>query len=359
MSLLNILKKKRGMPPGSLVFTGEQKVKEISIDIFQYNQNFLIEKRINDVEELRELLSTEKVVWINICGLHEVDRLEKVGEIFNINSLVLEDILNISHSPKLEEYEEYLFMIGKMLTYDNRMQRVSVEQVSFILGKNYLITFQETKGDIFNFIRERLRNGKGRLRKQGADYLMYRLLDSMVDNYAVILLQLDELIDEIEDELLDYPRQETMERIYRFRKQVSKFRRSVVPLKEIVYNIEKEVRPFIIKSTLTFIKDLEDHVKSAAETIENYREQVNSMIEIYRSSSGLKLNQIVKVLTIISTIFIPLTFIVGVYGMNFNYNISPYNMPELNWYLGYPFVLGIMILVAITLLIIFRRKRWI
>jgi magnesium transporter len=246
-----------------------------------------------------------------------------------------------------------------MLGYENKTQKVSVEQVSFILGKNYLISFQETEGDVFDFIRERLRNGKGRIRKLGSDYLMYRLLDSMVDNYAVILLQLDELIEEIEDELLGDPQQETIEKIYRFKKQVSKFRRSVVPLKEVIYTMEKEVRPLINKSTYSFIKDLEDHVKSAIDTIDNYREQVNSMIEIYRSSSGLKLNEIVKVLTIISTIFIPLTFIVGVYGMNFNYAVSPFNMPELNWYLGYPLVLSFMLLVAVALLVVFRKKNWI
>jgi magnesium transporter len=347
------------MSPGSLIFTGEQKVKEISINVFQYNQNSLIEKKVTNVEELKGFMSSEGILWINICGLHEVDSLEKIREMFNINSLVIEDILNVAHSPKLEEHDEYIFIISKMLGYENKTQKVSVEQVSFILGKNYLISFQETEGDVFDFIRERLRNGKGRIRKLGSDYLMYRLLDSMVDNYAVILLQLDELIEEIEDELLGDPQQETIEKIYRFKKQVSKFRRSVVPLKEVIYTMEKEVRPLINKSTYSFIKDLEDHVKSAIDTIDNYREQVNSMIEIYRSSSGLKLNEIVKVLTIISTIFIPLTFIVGVYGMNFNYAVSPFNMPELNWYLGYPLVLSFMLLVAVALLVVFRKKNWI
>jgi magnesium transporter len=271
----------------------------------------------------------------------------------------MEDILNVGHSPKLEDHEQYIFMISKMLEYNSETRRIVSEQISFILGKNYLITFQEKEGDVFNVIRDRLRTGKARVRKLGADYLMYRLLDSIVDHYAVILLQLDEQMEEIEDELLDDPDQGTMEEIYRFRKQVNKLRRSVVPLKEIIYNIEKNIHPLINKSSIIFIKDLGDHVKSAIDTVDNYKEQVTNMIEIYRSSSGLKLNEIVKVLTIISTIFIPLTFIVGVYGMNFNTNVSPFNMPELNWYLGYPVVLGFMLFVAVVLLIIFRKKDWI
>ncbi len=359
ISRLNIFKKKQGMSPGSLIFMGEQKVEKIKIEVFQYNQAEVEQKQIDNIDELNALINNQKILWINVCGLHEVEKLEKIGELFNINSLVLEDILNIGHSPKIEDHQDYLFMISKMLDYDSNTQSISVEQISFILGKNYLITFQEKEGDSFDHIRERLRTGKARMRKLGADYLMYRFLDSIVDTYAVILLQLDELIEEIEDELLDDPDQETIEKVYRFRKQVNKIRRAVVPLKEITYTVEKVNTPLINKSNLIFVKDLGDHVKSANETLENYKEQITNMIEIYRSTSGQKLNEIVKVLTIISTIFIPLTFIVGIYGMNFNTNASPFNMPELNWYFGYPLVLGFMVIVGIVLLIIFRKKNWI
>ncbi len=359
MSSLNLARKKRGMSPGSLVFTGEQKVKEISIDIFQYNQSSIIERKIDNIDELKGLLNPQNILWINICGLHEVDKLEKVREIFNFNPLVMEDILNVAHTPKLEDYEDYLFLICKSLDYDLEKNKISVEHVSFILGKNYLITFQETEGDEFDLIRDRLRGAKGRIRKLGADYLMYRLLDSLVDNYTVILLQLDEIMENFEDVLLDKPSQDTIEEIYHFRKEINKLRRSVVPLKEVIYSMIKDIQPLINKSNLIFIRDLEDHIKNAVDTVENYKEQINSMIEIYRSSTQLKLNEILKVLTIISTIFIPLTFIVGIYGMNFNSDASPYNMPELNWYFGYPLVLGFMLLVAVILLIIFRRKRWI
>lgn len=358
MSLLNIVRKKQGMPPGTLIFTGEQKVEKIKIDIFQYNSETLEEKSIENVEDLKGLIKKDSVLWVNICGLHEVDKLERVSEIFDIGSLEMEDVLNVMHSPKLEELEDYIFMICKMLNFDDNSKKISVEQVSFVLGKNFLITFQEKEGDVFNLVRERLRSGKGKVRKFGTDYLMYRLLDSIVDTYAIIILELDEMMEKIEDELLDDPKQETMEDIYSFRKEVNKLRRSIVPLKEIIYTVEKDLHPLIQKSNLIFIKDLEDHIRSAADTLENFREQVNNMIEIYRSATGMKLNEIVKVLTIISTIFIPLTFIVGVYGMNFNPNSSPFNMPELNWYFGYPFILILMVIIAVLLLIIFRKKKW-
>ncbi len=359
MSRINLARKKRGMSPGSLVFTGEQKVEEISIDIFQYNQNIFVERKIENVEELKELINAQNVLWININGLHDIDKLEKIGEMFNINPLTMEDILNVNHPPKLEEHEEYLFLISKSFHYNSESGEIIIEHVSFILGKNYLLTFQETPGDEFDLIRERLRGGKGRLRKLGPDYLMYRLLDSVVDNYIVILLQLDEIIENLEDVLLDKPNQDTIEEIYQFRKEINKLRRSVVPFKEAIYFLLKDIHPLIHKSSLIFVKDLEDHIKSAVETVESYKEQVNSMIEIYRSSIQLKLNEILKVLTIISTIFIPLTFIVGVYGMNFSPEQSPYSMPELKWYFGYPIVLGFMLLVAVVLLIVFRKKRWI
>jgi magnesium transporter len=248
MSLLNIVRKKQGMPPGTLIFTGEQKVEKIKIDVFQYNSVSIIEKNIENVEELKGLVNSESVLWVNICGLHEVDKLGKAGEIFNISSLEMEDILNVAHSPKLEELEDHIFMICKMLNFDNNSKKISVEQVSFILGKNYLITFQEREGDVFNLVRERLRNGKGRLRKLGTDYLMYRLLDSIVDTYAIIILELDEMMEKIEDELLDDPKQETIEDIYSFRKEVNKLRRSIVPLKEVIYTVEKDAHPLIQKS---------------------------------------------------------------------------------------------------------------
>ena len=358
MSGLNIARRKRGMSPGSLVFTGEQKVEKIKIDIFQYNQASIIEKKIDTIDELKEFLTPQNILWINVCGLHEVDKLEILRETFNINPLILEDILNVNHPPKLEEHENYLFLICKSFDFKIESKKIIVEHVSFILGKNYLITFQEKEGDEFDIIRDRLRQAKGRIRKLGADYLMYRLLDSMVDNYTVILLQLDEIMENFEDILLDKPNQDLIEEIYHFRKEINKLRRSIVPLKEAVYTLIKDIQPLIQKPIKIFIKDLEDHIKNAVDTVENYRDQVNNMIEIYRSSTQLKLNEILKVLTIISTIFIPLTFIVGVYGMNFNTNESPFNMPELNWYLGYPFVLGFMFVIAAVLLIIFRKKRW-
>jgi magnesium transporter len=228
----------------------------------------------------------------------------------------------------------------------------------FLLGKNYLITFQEVEGDIFDLIRERIRNDKGRLRKFGPDYLMYRLLDSIVDNYMIVLNQLDERIENIEDELLDYPAKETLESIHKLRKEIIKLKRTIFPFREVIYSMEKEIFPLIQKSTRIFLRDLYDHIKNTMDTIENYREVINGLVETYRSSSAFRLNEIVKLLTIISTIFIPLTFIVGIYGMNFNTDISPWNLPELNLFYGYPLVLLLMIFVAGGLIFFFKKKKW-
>ncbi|HSD64702.1 MAG TPA: magnesium/cobalt transporter CorA, partial [Ignavibacteriaceae bacterium] len=239
-------------------------------------------------------------------------------------------------------------------------RELNIEQVSFLLLKNNcLLTFQENEGDVFDLIRERIRSDTGRIRKMGADYLMYRLLDAIVDNYFFVLQDMDESIDAIEDDLIYNPGQGTIEVIHDLRKKIIKIRRSVTPLRDIIYAIEREHPPFIAKSTYIFLQDLYDHIRQNIETMENYREILNGMLEIYLSSSGQKLNEVVKVLTIISTIFIPLTFIVGIYGMNFNTSISKWNMPELNWVFGYPMILFVMMIVAGSMIIFFKKKEWI
>jgi len=358
MSETNIIAKKRGMSPGSFIFTGEKKVSEIKVSVFDYNQSDCEEIQVRDLDDLSKYKENKNVSWINVSGLHEVDKLEKISNIFNIHPLAMEDILNVFHPPKMEEHDGFLFLISQMIEYQEDKKELKIEQVSFVLGKNYLITFQETEGDVFDLIRERIRNDKGRVRKLGPDYLMYRLLDAMVDNYIVVLHNLDEEIEDIEDELLGYPGQSTLESIHNLRKGIIRLKRSVFPFREVIYSMEKDVFPFIQKSTRIFLRDLYDHIKNCADTIENYREAINTLVEIYRSSSAFRLNEILKVLTIISTIFIPLTFIVGIYGMNFNPDKSPWNMPELNWFFGYPTVLLIMIMVAGGLLFFFKKKKW-
>jgi magnesium transporter len=358
MSKTNKIVKKRGLSPGSLIFTGEQKVSETKITVFDYNLTNYEEVRLENLDDLSKYKENKNVSWINVSGLHDVDRLEKMSSLFNIHPLVIEDVLNVFHPSKMEEHDEFLFLITKMIDYDKEKNELNIEHVCFVLGKNYLITFQETEGDIFDLIRERIRNDKGRLRKFGPDYLMYRLLDSIVDNYMIVLHQLDERIENIEDELLDSPAQGTLESIHKLRKEIIKLKRIIFPFREVIYSMEKDIFPLIQKSTRIFLRDLYDHIKNSMDTIENYREVLNGLVETYHSGSAFRLNEIVKVLTIISTIFIPLTFIVGIYGMNFNPDISPWNLPELNSPYGYPLVLGIMIMIAVGLLFFFKKKKW-
>ena len=350
---------KRGLPPGSLVFTGEQKLAGMKITSYDYDAKTFYEKEINNVEELKRYKENGHVSWINVCGLHEVDKLARIGEIFDIHPLILEDILNVNHLPKLEDYDNYLFLISKMIEVDEKNPDLKMEQVSFVLSKdNCLITFQEVEGDVFNNIRDRLRGDKGRIRKLGADYLMYRLLDTIVDNYFYILQDMDEIIENIEDDLIYDPNRSTIETIHSMRKKIIKLRRAVTPLRDIIFSIERERYPYIAKSTYIFLRDLYDHIRQNIETMENYREILNGMLEIYLSSSGQKLNEVVKVLTIISTIFIPLTFLAGIYGMNFNTEVSKWNMPELTWQYGYPAVIIVMVVIAAAMLLFFKKKDW-
>ncbi len=350
---------KRGMPPGSLVFTGEQKLPAMKITSYDYDAKTFYEKEINNVEELKRYKENGHVSWINVCGLHEVDKLARIGEIFDIHPLILEDILNVHHMPKLEDYDNYLFLISKMIDVDPKDKELKIEQVSFVLSKdNCLITFQEVEGDVFNAIRERIRSDKGRIRKLGADYLMYRLLDTMVDNYFFVLQDMDEAIENIEDDLIYDPNKATIETIHSMRKKIIKLRRAVTPLRDIIFSIERERYPYIAKSTYIFLRDLYDHIRQNIETMENYREILNGMLEIYLSSSGQKLNEVVKVLTIISTIFIPLTFLAGIYGMNFNPAVSKWNMPEIEWQFGYPAIIIVMIVIAAGMMVFFKKKNW-
>lgn len=355
----NKYKGKHGMPPGSLIFTGDQKMARVKITCLDYNDKTFTEKEITNLDDLNIFKQNDHISWINICGLHEIDKLGKIGEIFGIHSLVLEDILNVNHLPKLEDHDNYLFMITKMMDLNNPSRELNIEQVSFLLLKNNcLLTFQENLGDVFDHIRDRIRSDTGRVRKMGADYLMYRLLDAIIDNYFYVLQDMDESIDNIEDDLIYNPGKKTIEIIHELRKKIIKIRRAVAPLRDMIYSIERERPPFIAKTTYIFLRDLYDHIHQNIETMENYREILNGMLEIYLSSSGQKLNEVVKVLTIISTIFIPLTFIAGIYGMNFNTSVSKWNMPELNWQYGYPLILLVMLIVGGTMILYFKRKDW-
>ncbi|MHC4411962.1 MAG: magnesium/cobalt transporter CorA [Planctomycetota bacterium] len=344
--------RKAGLPPGTLVHIGEKKAEQIRITLIDYNEQNFQERVVGKVEECFSFKEKPTVTWINIDGLHSIGTIEKIGKNFELHPLILEDILNTGQRPKCEDYDKCLFMVLKMLRYNNESSSVRSEQVSLVLGQNFVISFQEEVGDVFEQIRDRIRNAKGRIRKMSADYLAYALIDAIVDNYFLILEKMGEQIESMEEEFIAKPSDKTVRRIHALKRELIFLRKSVWPLRELVNSMEKTESSLITDSTEPYLRDLYDHTIQVIDTIESFRDMVSGMLDIYLSSISNRMNAVMKVLTIIATIFIPLTFIAGVYGMNFK------DMPELGWKWGYPIVLIIMALVASAMLIYFKRKKW-
>ncbi len=345
--------KKAGSPPGALVFTGEQKVEETRITVFDYDENSFEEIELSEVDECFPFKEKSTATWINVEGIHNTSLVEEIGNHFEIHPLVLEDILNPQQRPKIEDFDDYLYIVMKMLDYDQKEERVKSEQLSLVLGPNFVISFQEEYDDVFDTIRERIRNSKGRIRKSGSDYLVYALIDSVVDNYFKILEKMGERVESLEEELIEDPSQNTMETIQDLKQELIYLRKSVWPLREVINQVVKVETPLVEESTEVYLRDVYDHTIQVVDTIEAYRDTVSGMLDIYLSSVSNRMNEVMKVLTIIATIFIPLTFIAGIYGMNFP------NMPELTWPYGYPAVLIIMIFISILMVFYFKRKDWI
>ncbi|HDP67327.1 MAG TPA: magnesium/cobalt transporter CorA [Candidatus Marinimicrobia bacterium] len=345
-------KKKPGLPPGTLVYIGDNQDVKTSMTLFDYDAESLEEVTISEPAKLQSYLAENRVAWININGLTDVDTIRKIGEIFKIHSLVLEDIVNTDHRPKFEDYGKYYFSVVKMLTYDVKNAEINSEQVSFITGDNYLLTFQEIEGDVFETIREHLRRNKGRVRRAKADYLFYTLIDAIVDNYFNALEYVAEETEQLEELLLNDADTSVLQRIHRLKRELIFMRKSVWPLREVLNNIDRLEPDLFQDSTKLFFRDVYDHTIQIIDTIENLRDIVTGMLDIYLSTVSNRMNEVMKVLTMIATIFIPLTFIAGIYGMNFQY------MPELNWKSGYPLVLGVMVLLGLGMVMFFRRKKW-
>jgi magnesium transporter len=343
---------KAGLPPGTLVHVGEKKVESVRISFMDYDEQNFQEKQVTNIEECLKLKEIPTVSWINIDGLHDIEVLEQLGKAFGLHSLVLEDILSTGQRPKFEDYEKHIFIVLKMLSYGQENQSVETEQVSLVLGPNYVISFQERIGDVFESIRERIRNAKGRIRKMGPDYLAYSLIDAIVDNYFVILEKLGEKIESIEEEVIGNPIERTVQQIHSLKGEMISLRKSIWPLRELIRGLQASESSLINESTDIYMRDVYDHTIQIIDTIESFRDMVSGLLDIYLSSLSNKMNAVMKVLTIIATLFIPLTFVAGIYGMNFKY------MPELEWRWSYPIVWLIMIAVAIVMLCYFKRKRW-
>lgn len=359
--MLRFIKKrseKTGLPPGSMVHIGRKTKARPRITLIDYDDFQFAEKDVERVEECFPFKETPSATWINITGVEEVEVVEKVGRHFDIHPLVLEDIVNTGQRPKVEDFDDYLYIVLKMFDYDKEKSEIQMEQLSLVVGVNYVITFQEFEGDVFNPVRTRLRNGKGRIRKMGADYLAYALVDAIVDGYFFILEVLGEEIEAVEEALVTNPEVQTLQKIHNLKRELTFLRRSVWPLREVISVLQREESTLITGPTKIYLRDVYDHTIQVIDTVEAFRDIVSGMLDIYLSSISNRMNEIMKVLTIFAAIFIPLTFIAGVYGMNFNTEKSPFNMPELNWQFGYPIVMGIMIAVAVVMLIFFRRKTW-
>ncbi|MBU2529030.1 MAG: magnesium/cobalt transporter CorA [Candidatus Omnitrophota bacterium] len=346
------ISKTAGHIPGEMIYVGEKKEGAVSVSLIDYDDKALSEKEISDVEELFPLKETPTVSWININGLRDTRLIEKLGGHFGIHSLTLEDIVNTAQRPKYEDFDSYIFVVLKMLMLDASGKGIVSEQVSLVLGANFVISFQEKKGDVFDAIRERIRQNKGRIRRAGPDYLAYSLLDAVVDNYFSILENTGEQIEEMEEKLLANPSPQTLRKIHDLKRGIIFLRKSVWPLREVAGSLERGESKLIKKSTVIFLRDLYDHTIQVIDTVETFRDMLSGTLDIYLSSVSNRMNEIMKVLTIFAAIFIPLTFLAGIYGMNFEF------IPELKWRWGYFYALGLMAAVGFGLLIFFRRKKW-
>ncbi len=346
-----------GLPPGTLVHIGERKTTKVKISVIDYDEKQFEEKEAS-VEECFPFKEKPTVTWINIDGVHEVNIIEQIGKHYGIHPLVLEDIVSTGQRPKLEDFEDYMYIVLKMLYLSETDKEIKAEQVSLILGSNFVISFQESEGDVFNSVRGRIRNAKGRIRRMSADYLAYTLLDAIIDNYFVILEKIGERVEGMEEELVTNPTPETLQTIHNLKREMIFLRKSVWPLREVIGGIQRSESSLIQESTGIYLRDVYDHTIQVIDTIESFRDMISGMLDIYMSSVSNKMNEVMKVLTIFAAIFIPLTFIAGIYGMNFDPSASPFNMPELGWQWGYPTVWIVLISVAIIMLIYFKRKKF-
>ncbi|MCC4765100.1 magnesium/cobalt transporter CorA [Methanosarcina sp. DH1] len=343
-----------GLAPGSLVHVGEKKVDKVVIRVLAYNSEELVERKLEKIEDCLEFKDHPNLnFWINVDGLDRVDIIEKLGSYFNIHPLTLEDVLNTRQRPKTEDYDSYIYSVLKMILLDTKTKEITIDQVSIIIGPNYVLSFQEREGDVFEMVRERFKNPASRLRKSGVDYLAYGLIDAVIDNYFVILEHFGDKIEYLEEGLVLHPRPETLKTIQKYKRDMITLRKSIWPLRELISGLQRVESDLIKETTRVYLRDVYDHTIQVIDTVEDFRDILSSMVDIYLSSISFRMNEVMEVLTVIATIFIPLTFISGVYGMNFEY------MPELKWRWGYPTVMFGMILLAVSMFIYFKKRKWV
>ncbi|MFO7869908.1 MAG: magnesium/cobalt transporter CorA [Kiritimatiellia bacterium] len=343
---------KVGLPPGSLVYLGEKKVDRVTVSVIDYDEREVKETPVTTAGECRGYIRKDTVTWVNVVGLHDTELLAEFGEVFGFHSLVLEDVLHTGQRPKMEDHEDYIFCVLQMLYRGDARLNIVSEQVSMILGPGYLLTFQEAEGDVFDVVRDRIRTGKGRIRKMGCDYLAYSIMDAIIDNYFVILEALGEKSEEIQETVIDNAETETLQAIHRIRRELIFLRKNLWPLRELVSGMEKTENRLIRKKLTPFLRDMYEHTIQVIDNVESLRDVLSGALDIYMTTVSNRTNDVMKVLTIIATIFIPLTFMAGIYGMNFEH------MPELKWRYGYAGVWLVMLLIGAGMVGYFRRKKW-
>jgi magnesium transporter len=344
--------KRSGSAPGTLVHTGEQKMEKIRVRFLDYDAEALQEREVTSLREVWPLRDSPTVSWINVDGLHDLDLVQEVGEHFGLHPLVLEDLVHVGQRPKEEEYEGYVYVVLPMLSWNRDQGSLDDEQLSLILGPNWVMTFQERVGDVFEPVRERLRSAKGRIRTRGVDYLAYALIDAVVDRYYEVLEGVGDATEVLELQVLDDPTTDSMARLHHLKRELVALRRSVWPVRDVINGLLRAETPLIQAETRVFFRDVYDHSVQVIESVEALRDVVSGAIDLYLSNVSNRTNEVMKVLTIMASIFIPLTFMAGIYGMNFEY------MPELAVRWAYPALWAAMILVAGGLVVFFRRRGW-
>ena len=345
-------KRARNLSPGTVKYIGKKSITKTQLDIIDYSKEHYERFETHNIEDAFTYEDSTHITWINVNGLSNTDDIITLGNHFELHPLIQEDIVSTNQRPKIDEYEDYLFIVFKMLHYDDNEQLTN-EHVSMVMGKDYLVTFQESEGDVFDDLRERLEHGKGRIRGAGSDYLMFAILDAVVDNYFTVVEFLSNKVEMLEDKLFDDKEDPNItQEIQELKKEILKIRKAVLPLREVINRLEKIEIPLIEERTNKYIRDLYDHIIQVNESVEIYRDMIWGLMDMYMTTISNKMNEVMKVLTIMASIFIPLTFLAGIYGMNFD------NMPELHFKYGYYYLLGIMVFVFLSMIWYFKRKKW-
>jgi len=347
------VRKKLGLPPGSVIFTGKQKIDQVLINYLEYNEeNYRTESPENSSLATLHQPVDDLVQWYDIRGLHDVDIIQKIGITFNLHPLVLEDIVDTQQRPKYEEYDHGIIIVLKALLFDATKIAVKTEQISIYLGPNFLLSFQEDETDLFHLIRERIHTSKGRIRKKNADYLIYALLDAIMDNYYLVLDAVEVEIEKLESNIVEKQDKNCKGAIHQLKQEMMKIRKSISPLREAISRFSKSEHDLISDNTKVFLRDLYDHNVQLLDTTESYRDMLNSLQDLYLSEISFRMNEVMKMLTLITSIFVPLSFLAGLYGMNFEY------IPELHYKYGYFILIGVMFMIGASMLYYFKKEKW-